>query len=176
FRRWKFYPHEKVSCCSRSLQFAPKIDNRKWRIKETKENERQAVKFEEIERPRIRQKIQERSCLRFVEQKSVILVRQQIGRECDGEINFRPSKCAQNAARARAESVDQHQEDDSDNDPRMRDEETDETEVGKAITQIWSNNCLKRSADSPKVSHFKPAPIARPERDDDDRHCPIAQL
>src|SRR5207302_866394 len=124
--RSKFYPREKVSCRWRSLQFAPKIDNRKWRVEGAEEKERQAVKFEEIKRPRIRQKIQERSCLRFVEQKSVILAGQQIDRECDNEINFRPSKCAQNAGCARAESVDQHQEDDSDNDPRMRGEEIDE--------------------------------------------------
>src|SRR5436189_3890037 len=123
-----------------------------------------------------RQKMRCRSSLSFVENIPGATAGQQIGREWADEIHFRPGKGAQSAGRERAESVDQHQEDDSDNDPRMRDEETDETEDGKAITQIWSNNCLKRSADSPKVSHFKSAAIARPERDYDDRHCPIAQL
>src|SRR5204862_5597069 len=127
-------------------QFAPKIDNRKWRIKRAEEKERQAVKFEEIERPRIRQKIQERSCLRFVEQKPVVLAGQQIGRECDDEIHFRPGKCAQNAGRARAESVDQNQEEDSDNDTRMRNEETDETKDGEVNKQNLCNHYMNHSA------------------------------
>ncbi len=58
----------------------------------------------------------------------------------------------------------------------MSDEETDEANIGKTVTQIRSKDRLQRSSDSPKVGDFKPAAIASPKSDDDDPHRPIAQL
>ena len=58
----------------------------------------------------------------------------------------------------------------------MGHEEADETQIGKSEAQIGSDNRLERPTDSPKISDLEPAPVSRPERDDDYEHGPVAQL
>ena len=73
----------------------------------------------------IGEKTQERKRFRFVKKKSVVLACEQIDRENNNEIQFRPGKCADDCDRPRPESVDQHQKDDADNDAGMSDKKTD---------------------------------------------------
>ncbi|MDB6147615.1 MAG: hypothetical protein JWO45_1279, partial [Spartobacteria bacterium] len=48
--------------------------------------------------------------------------------------------------------------------------------IRKTELQIRRDDGLERPADPPKIGYFEPAPVAGPERDNDDGHCPIAQL
>ena len=109
-----------------------------------------------------------------MKKKTVILAGKQIHAERNDEIDFRPGKRAQNADCARTKSVDQHQENDADDDSGMGDKETDEAQIRKSKPQIWRKDRLQRSTDSPKVSHFEPAPIAGPKSNDDHDHRPVA--
>src|SRR5438477_8184364 len=58
----------------------------------------------------------------------------------------------------------------------MGDEKTDETQIRKPKRQVWRNNGLQSSPDSPEISNFEPATIPVPKRDDDHDHRPIAEL
>src|SRR3982075_4336161 len=111
-----------------------------------------------------------------MQEKTVVFARKQIERERDDEIEFCPRERAQNPDGARPKPIDQHQKDDADDDAGMRDKEADKAQIGKSKGQIRSDEGLKRSTDSPKVCDLQPPPIARPKRDDDDKHRPIAQL
>jgi len=153
-----------------------KIDNRKWGVEEREKEKRQRVKLEQVNGPRVGEKTQERCGFRFVKQKPVILAGEEINREGDDEIKFSPQKRADNCDGARPKTVNEHEKNDSDNDSAVRDEETDEAQIRKTESQIRRNDGLKRSADSPKVGDFEPAPVSRPKRADDDDHRPIAQL
>src|SRR2546423_11585260 len=112
----------------------------------------------------------------MVEKKSVFFPCQQINRESNDEIKFGPGKGAQNADRAGTESVNQHQENDSDNDSGMRDEKADEAKIGKSVAQVRRQECLQSSANSPEIGHLQPAAISSPKCTDDNNHRPIAQL
>src|SRR6202011_4764971 len=54
--------------------------------------------------------------------------------------------------------------------------EADESKIGKSKSQIWRNQGLQGSADSPKVGDLEPAATSGPKRHDDYHHGPIAQL
>ena len=155
---------------------ARKIVNREWEIEDGEEGERQQVHFEEVERAIIRKNIKEGFRFRLVKKKTVIEPGETVGGEGDNEVKFGPKKDADDGEGVWPKTMGQHQENDSDDDPAVGNEETEESEIGETVGQIRSEHGLHGPADSPEVGDLKPAWPAGPHRDDDYDHRPIAEL
>src|SRR5262249_23591513 len=84
-----------------------KIDNGKRRVKQHEKCEREEMKFDQVKRPPIGQKAQQRRGLRFMQKESVVLAGQKINCEDDHKVNFSPEKRPQNPLRAGTEAVNQ---------------------------------------------------------------------
>src|SRR5438876_11828465 len=116
---------------------ARKIIDRKWEIKDNEKRQREQVHFEEIERAIIRKNIKEGFRFRFVKEKTVIEAGEMIGCERDDEVKFGPEKDANNSESVWSKMMRQHQKNDADDDAAVGNEETEESEVGESVKQIW---------------------------------------
>src|ERR1041385_4628132 len=86
------------------------IVNGKWRIQSEKEKQRDCVQLQEVKRPRIGEKTENGKCFRFVQQKSVINVRQFVDNQSNRKIKFRPQPHSHERHGVWSISAGQHQE------------------------------------------------------------------
>src|SRR5436190_24187275 len=108
-----------------------------------------------------------------MQQKAIILTSQQVEGERHHKVNLRPQKCPHNTQRVGPKTVNQHQEHDADDDSGVCYEKTDERQIRKTVAEIWSNDRLQCSANSPEISQLEPPSISRPQGDANNHHCPV---
>src|SRR6476620_1150129 len=113
-----------------------KIVNREWHIEDGEKCECQQVHFEEVERAIIRKNIKEGFRFRFMKKKTVIEPGEAVGGERDDEVKFGPKKDTDDGEGVRSKTMGQHQENDSNDDPAVGNEETEESEIGETVGQI----------------------------------------
>ena len=71
-----------------------KIVNGEWQIQDDKKREREQMHFEKIKRSIVRENVEQRFRLRFVQKKAVIEPGERVRRQRDNEIELRPGEDA----------------------------------------------------------------------------------
>src|SRR5207248_2405479 len=129
-----------------SYQLVPRagyhVIKRKRQIEDDEKNEREQMHLKDVDDAMIRERVEKRSSRRFVKQVTVVLAGPQIDRDRNHEIQLGPRKRPDNRKPMRPKSFHDHHEGDRDHDPGMRDEKSEEANIGKRVFQVRRNDRL----------------------------------
>src|SRR5437762_13390884 len=113
--------------------------------------------LQQIQRPGIGEETQNRECLRFMQEKSIVKASEFINSQRDHEIELRPQPYADNGHWVWPVAAGQHQKNHAHNDATVRGEKTDETPNGKNIAQVRREDSLEGAANPPEICDPEPA-------------------
>src|SRR5439155_24436129 len=105
--------------------------------------------LQQIQRPRIGEETQNRECLRFMQEKSIVKASEFINSQRDHEIELRPQPYADNGHWVWAIAAGHHQKNHAHNEVTVGGEKTDEPPAGKTIARVRTEGCLKGTPNSP---------------------------
>src|SRR5437763_15114111 len=105
--------------------------------------------LQQIQRPGIGEETQNRECLRFMQEKSIVKASEFINSQRDHEIELRPQPYADDGHWIWLVAAGQHEKNHPHHEAIVRGEKSDEPPIGKTIAHGWREASVQRATTAP---------------------------